>query len=85
MAGGDSYGASLSSSESSAASLSGATDASSSQYLFGTTYGPGALVTLASGDTPGTKSGGASASVSTGAIIAAVIAALVFIFFLKRR
>ena len=84
MAGGDSYGASLSSSDSKASAASGTTDSSSAQYNFATPYGPGSYIAAMAG-TPATGSGGASASVSTGTIVAGIIAVLVFVFFLKRR
>jgi hypothetical protein len=87
LAGGDSYGASLSSSESSAASASGTTDASSGQYLFGTTYGPGSYVAAmtGSGASGGTGGSGLGVSVSTPFIIGAVLAVAAAIWFFSRR
>lgn len=87
LSGGGGYdiGVGLSSSESNAASTSGTTDAGSPQYLFGTTYGPGSYIAAAAGNGSGNAGSGVGLNISTTAIIGVVVAALVFIFFLKRR
>jgi len=77
-ASGDSYGASLSSSSSSAASLSGATDVSNGANYGGTQYGPGSLVNLINKNASG-------ANLSTPVIIAVIIGAVLLLYFLKRR
>lgn len=78
LAGGDSYGASLSSSSSSAASLSGATDVSNGANYGGTQYGPGSLVNLINKNASG-------ANLSTPVIIAVIIGAVLLLYFLKRK
>lgn len=85
MSGGYDIGVGLSSSESSAASASGTTDSSSAQYLFGTTYGPGALVRLAGSDTPGSSGGGVGLNISTASIVGVIVAVLIFFFVIRRR
>lgn len=85
MAGGDSYGASLSTSESSAASQSGATDQSSSQYVLGTTYGPGSLIEELASPLGASSSAGLGVSVSTPFVIAAVVTAALVVYLFFRR